>query len=161
MFVLEPDYPDYGQERIVQAYQNYTPRTGDNNFISMNIYDDEQPIIVNQSKIVKNLNGTLENHTKIRTDWSLIIEFYGDKGCAISSSFRNKMNDSKVTVGWFLRNFGIVPLTKARRINNNDVLDQKSYTGKYDVLFKVQSVELVITPVPKITKIEIHDYQII
>ena len=46
-------------------------------------------------------------------------------------------------------------------MNNNMNVDQKSFIGKYDVMFKMQSVEVVRSPVPKITKIEVVDYAVI
>jgi hypothetical protein len=159
-FVIEPEYPDYNSDRIVQAYTNYIPQDGDNNFITMTIYDDEQNIIINKAVTVKDDEGNYFKHTYIRTDYSMIVEVYGDKAVSISSSFRSKFNEGKDSTDWFLRNYQCVPTEKMKRNNSTDILDQKAYAGKYDLWFKLQAVELVITPVPKITQIKIQDYQI-
>lgn len=160
-FVLEPYYADYGQERITAAYQNYTAPEGDNEFIIMNSFSTEQPLIINKNVTKRNELGFLEIHTTIRTDYSMIISFYGGLAFSISTKFQNSLNSGFVVTDWFLRNYGLVKVGKAKSINNSDVIDQKAYADRYDVIFTLQGVEEVMTPIPKIVKIDIRDYPVL
>lgn len=160
-FVIEPYYEDYGQERITAAYQNYSAPEGDNDFVIMNSFATEQPIIINKSVTKRNDLGFLEIHTAIRTDFAMIISFYGGLAFSISTKFQNSLNSGFVVNDWFLRNYGLVKVGKAKAVNNSDVLDQKAYADRYDVLFTLQGVEEVMTPIPKIVKIDIRDFPIL